>query len=300
MARKPAKPSAKTLSREELHALVWSMPMTAAAAEVGLSPTGLAKICDRMLIPYPTRGHWTKPAAEQPAPTPLPPAPALDQAVTIAGERAASRRARTRLTPEAREAQMLDAARRIVAEEGAAAASMKRVAREIGVSETLAFTYFKSRAALLAAVARRELAEMEAIRRANIARGDTRRSQIALSTSAYLEQIELRGSVLHVLLAAPEVRALLRPEHRAQQKRGGDRTAETFADRYGVSRDVAHASTQALTATSRRAGHLLAKGRLSRAATQRLLMTMMERANRDIVAAAKPPRAARPSARAKS
>jgi len=300
MARKPAKPAAKTLSREELHAIVWSMPMTTAAERVGLSPTGLAKICDRMLIPYPTRGHWTKTAHEQAAPAPLPPAPALDQAVTITGERAASRRARTRLAPEAREAQMLDAARRIVAEEGAAAASMKRVAREIGVSETLAFTYFKSRAALLAAVARRELAEMEAIRRANIARGDTRRSQIALSTSAYLEQIELRGSVMHVLLAAPEVRALLRPEHRAAQQAGGERTAQTFADRYGVAPDIARAATQALTAASRRAGHLLAKKRLPRADTERLLMMMMERANRDLVAAAKPARAARPSARAKN
>jgi AcrR family transcriptional regulator len=275
----------KTLSRRELYDLVWAKPMTAAAQQVGLSPNGLAKICDRMLIPYPTRGHWTKAREEQPPRPALPKAAKLDQDVTIAADRAASRRVRTRLSPDARREQMLDAAMRLVADEGMGAASMKRVAREIGVSEALAFTYFNSRAAMLAELARRELAAIEQFRRDRAAGAESRRSRVELATAAYLEQIEARGSVLHVLLAAPEVRALLRPERRSSQRQRGAITASAFSQQYGVPSDLAYGATQALTAASRRAGHVLATKRVSRTAAERLVMAMINRSNRDLVAA---------------
>jgi AcrR family transcriptional regulator len=280
---KSRKSNAKTISRKALHYLVWSMPMTAAAEQLGLSSNGLAKICDRMLIPYPTRGHWAKQPAEQEPPAPLPAAPDLDQDVVIADRRASSRRERTRLAPEARREQILDTAMKLVVAEGIAAASMKRVAREIGISETLAFTYFSSRAVMLAELARRELGEMERIRRARAAGAESRRSQVALSTSAYLEQIEARGSVLHALLAAPEVRALLRPERRSSKERGAALTASNLTARYGVAPDFARGATRALTAASRRAGHMLAMKRLSRPAAERLVMAIIDRANRDLV-----------------
>ena len=274
----------KSLSRKALHRLVWSKPMSQAAESLGLSPNGLAKICDRLLIPYPTRGHWTKaPGDREPRPG-LPRAPDFAAGpVVISSERARSRRSRTRLAPEARRQQLLDTATAIVAAEGIHAATMKRIAREIGVSEALAFTYFKSRAALLAEVARRELAEMEAIRHAEIKKGETSRFRVALSTRAYLQQIEQRGSVLHVLLAAPEVRALLRPERRSTQAQRGASVAATLTSRYGVDPDLAHGATQALTAASRRAGRLLAMKRVSREAAERLTLSMIERANRDLV-----------------
>lgn len=52
-----------TVSREELHRQVWEIPMCRLAAEYGLSGNGLAKICDRLKIPYPPRGWWAKKAA---------------------------------------------------------------------------------------------------------------------------------------------------------------------------------------------------------------------------------------------
>ena len=296
-----AKRKAKKLTRKDLYKLVWSAPMSAAAETMGLSPNGLAKICDRLLIPHPTRGHWTKTRADQADRPPLPPVPTLDQDVTIAATPSSSRRARTRLTPEARRDQMLDAAARLVVEEGMGAASMKRIAREIGVSEALAFSYFNSRAALLVDLARRELVKMSEAQRAAVARGEGGRSRVALSTTTYLEQIEARGSVLHVLLGAPEVRAMLRPERVSAQRQRG---AGALNTRYGVTADLAYGATQALTAASRRAGHLLALKRVSREAAERLVMAMVERSNRDLVADAAPvkptsPRRSR-AARAKS
>jgi hypothetical protein len=50
----------RSMSREELYHLVWSTPMQKLAATYGLSDKGLAKTCNRHLIPVPPRGYWAK------------------------------------------------------------------------------------------------------------------------------------------------------------------------------------------------------------------------------------------------
>ncbi len=57
-ARKPA-----TLTREELYAQVWTTPISHLAFQYGVSGNGLAKICGRLHVPYPPRGHWARKAA---------------------------------------------------------------------------------------------------------------------------------------------------------------------------------------------------------------------------------------------
>ena len=54
-----------TVTREELHGRVWGTPMALLAREYGLSDRGLAKICRRLEVPYPSRGHWQRLAAGQ-------------------------------------------------------------------------------------------------------------------------------------------------------------------------------------------------------------------------------------------
>lgn len=55
----------RILTRRELYDLVWSKPVQTAAAELGVSGRGLAKICSRHRIPSPTRGYWARVAAGQ-------------------------------------------------------------------------------------------------------------------------------------------------------------------------------------------------------------------------------------------
>ncbi|WP_413710640.1 hypothetical protein [Rhizobium sp. Rhizsp82] len=57
----------RTMSREELHDLVWSTPMQKLAEIYGLSDRGLAKTCERYLVPVPPRGYWAKIDAGQSA-----------------------------------------------------------------------------------------------------------------------------------------------------------------------------------------------------------------------------------------
>ncbi|WP_439543308.1 hypothetical protein [Hyphomicrobium sp.] len=54
-----------TIARDELYRRVWESPMSRLAAEFGISGNGLAKICDRLKIPYPPRGYWARKEAGQ-------------------------------------------------------------------------------------------------------------------------------------------------------------------------------------------------------------------------------------------
>jgi hypothetical protein len=53
------------LTREELYNLVWQTPMQHVAAQYGITGNSLAKICDRLNVPYPYRGYWAKRAAKK-------------------------------------------------------------------------------------------------------------------------------------------------------------------------------------------------------------------------------------------
>lgn len=47
-----------SLSREQLHAMVWREPMTAVAARFGITDVALRKKCVRHSVPVPPRGFW--------------------------------------------------------------------------------------------------------------------------------------------------------------------------------------------------------------------------------------------------
>src|ERR1019366_763875 len=48
------------LTREELYELVWSKPMTAIAADFGMSSVAFGKHCITMNVPTPGRGYWQR------------------------------------------------------------------------------------------------------------------------------------------------------------------------------------------------------------------------------------------------
>lgn len=56
------------LTRRQLYELVWSKPMRAAAAEIGISNVGLKKVCVRHRVPVPPQGYWNKVHASQTPP----------------------------------------------------------------------------------------------------------------------------------------------------------------------------------------------------------------------------------------
>jgi len=62
------------LTREELFARVWSVPLVRLARQFGISDVALGRMCRRRNIPCPPPGYWAKHRAGRPPPKPpLPP-----------------------------------------------------------------------------------------------------------------------------------------------------------------------------------------------------------------------------------
>lgn len=274
-----------TLSRHDLYEQVWRRPLSAVARDLSLSSNGLSKICDRLLIPYPGRGHWAKVAAGRaPDRPPLPPPPAgVDDPVVFGAARAASRRRRTRAPTAQRVEELLDAAAALIVEAGLPALTLKSAARRIGISEAQAHNYFRQRKDLLTALARRELAAMEARRRSEIERGRDRAEKLKLSTLAYLREAAERGALIQVLTQSSEVRAALRAERAAAQQTGRNQVMGALTDSYGVPRDVARAMTTVLTAICLRAGRLVGDGKLDLATAEQMTLAIQTAGNRDLL-----------------
>lgn len=271
------------ITRRELYRRIWSTPLSTVAEELGITANGLAKICDRILVPYPTRGHWTRADAKGARPA-LPPAPAaVDETIVLTKRPALSRRVRTRLSPEARTAQLMDTATRIIERNGVHAASMKRVAREAGVSEAQAYNYFKSPQELLTAVARREIDEMNRLRIGEINKIKDPQTRITLSTLIYLREVERRGSLIQTLLNNPGVRQALRGERNTRRAASVGDISSRLEARIGVPSDIGKGVTTILTALTFRAGRLLASGKIPMEMAERLTLAMVLRANRDVM-----------------
>lgn len=63
------------IDRKSLYELVWSQPISKLAETYGYSDVGFAKLCHKLGIPLPSRGHWAKlKAGRAVTQLPLPPA----------------------------------------------------------------------------------------------------------------------------------------------------------------------------------------------------------------------------------
>jgi len=286
MEKPGPQPPPTDLTRRDLYERVWREPLSRVASELGLSATGLIKLCDRVGIPYPTRGHWAKArAGRAPDTPPLPAAPpGVSESVRVTPGRPSPRRPHERLPPEDRRARLLDAAAAIIVAEGLHGVSMKRVARDAGLTAPRAYHFFPSVDELLIALARREL---QAVRAAQAQRVDTASrpsERLRLSTVTYLREAAGRGDLLPVLQGTPAVRRGLRREQRALRAASTEVVAERFSRSHDLPPDVSKAATQVLTSLVLRAGRLLARGRLDLATAEILAADMVEAGNRRLAA----------------
>jgi AcrR family transcriptional regulator len=274
------------LTRTQLYERVWREPLSTVAADLDVSASGLAKICDRTGIPYPTRGHWAKArAGRAPPPPPLPPAPhGVAETIPIVPGRAVTRRPRARLAFEDRRAQLLDVAAEIIVREGLHALSIKRVARNAGLTAPRAYHFFPSVEDLLVELARRELQAVRAAQAAQIETATRPAARLRLSTVTYLRQVAERGVLLQTLQGAPAVRRGLRREQRALRAANTAIVADRFSRSHRVPDDVSRAATTVLTSLVLRAGRLLARGRLELPVAEALAAEIVETGNRRLAA----------------
>ena len=273
------------LSRKDLYRRVWSEPLSVVAGQLGLTGSALAKICDRLLVPYPRRGYWMKVnAGTAPARVPLPAAPEANaRQVTISKKRALSRRVRTSLDPAVRRDQLFDVAIDLIRERGLHAASLKQIAAAAGISETQVYNYFGTRENLFVEIAKREFARIELARRAGFANEQDHYSRVALGTRTYLRQIGERGALLQMLLSSPDVRARLEKERRPERAASAAAHASYLTEQFKVSPDVALACTVVLSRLCVRTGKLIADKKIPLAAAERLCLSMVLQGSRAVL-----------------
>ncbi len=241
-----------------------------------MSANGLAKLCDRLDIPRPKRSYWLLSPEERAALHPkLPPAPPGVNEEIILSERPQPRRDRTRLSLDDRRAQLLAAAAAIVVAEGPQEVTMKRLARDIGISEAQAHNCFAKRIDLLVELTRREVAQVEQSRRGAVSRGTNPLTRVVLSTINYLHDAQARGPLLQALLTVPGVREALRGERASMARAARQPVLDSMVARYGISEARARGTNAVLTAVCLRAGGLLAAGKISLATAERLCLPIV-------------------------
>lgn len=249
-----------------MYDLVWARSLVELAKDFGLSANGLAKICDRLLVPHPPRGYWSggdhTRTLQRP---PLPPPPEdCDGDVVISTRRAQSRRQRTRLPHAVRQDQVAEAASRIVVAEGLAAATFKRIARELGISEALIYNYFTDQIELFTFIARREQVLVSRMQQDAYDQNEEYLDQVRGSQSRYLDYVALHGSLFQTLLGNKGVRAALREEHLSRRAWSAAFASSNFTKALGVETYYADPATLILRAMGVRAGRVLAGEKLDR------------------------------------
>lgn len=168
-------------------------------------------------------------------------------------------RRRTRLSPQVRRDQILDAAARLILDLGLSAFGMERLARDAGISKGLLYAYFPSRDALLAALLGREQAELRDRGMSTALKATTFGEVIRRTTRLYLEQMRDRGALIAPLLDDPSVAGLMEADNRAER----DRTIRYFVRltrrEYGLSLPLAISAVDLLMAVTGRAGQRVAE-----------------------------------------
>jgi len=265
------------LTREQLFRQIWSEPIGTVAAQFGLTGNGLAKICDRLNIPRPPRSHWTRNPKDRDLPPPLPEPPVgLSETVAIGRRQARqSPGVRTRMDAETRRRQLLEASAEIILAEGVSALTVRRLAQQVGISETQVNNCLGGRTDLLVALARQEIARQETGRTAWVSRSADRHTKIVLSTIGYLHEAAERGPLLRILLRVPEVKAALRDEKIAAARSARRPIIQHLTETGRIDVETARASTAALAAVSLKAGGIVAARRAPFAMVEQLCLSIV-------------------------
>lgn len=115
------------------------------------------------------------------------------------------KKVRSRLSPEARTAEILDYTADIVAQEGVAAVSVEKIGKAAGISKSAVYSYFPSTRDLLQALYTRELKALRRRQSEAAERADTLEQMVRFVTHAYLTYIQEKGLLIYRLQSEPSV-----------------------------------------------------------------------------------------------
>lgn len=148
---------------------------------------------------------------------------------------AAATSKRTRLSPEARRAQLLDTARTIILADGLQAFTMEALARAAGVSSPLVYNYFSGRVALLGELLLREYRRFAAQIAQQVEAASSFEEVVRVFVASNFDH-HAPGNVLPVLLSQPDLAKALRGRERRASRRTATFLIDRISDRYPLTR----------------------------------------------------------------
>ncbi|CAA9547096.1 MAG: hypothetical protein AVDCRST_MAG79-2397, partial [uncultured Thermoleophilia bacterium] len=168
---------------------------------------------------------------------------------------------RTRLSPEVRRDQLLDAAATVIADEGTQAMTMERVAVRGGVSKALVYRYFGTRSALLVELYERESDTQPLANRIRGAR--TFEDRLRAITAPYFDAVERSGLLFHRLVGEKSIEEDVE-SFRRQTRASVLRFWVTQLRTEGLDREQATAFATMFQAAVEAAGGLVARREVGR------------------------------------
>ena len=175
-------------------------------------------------------------------------------------------RSRTRLSPDARRAQLLDTAKEMVICSGLQAFTMEGLAREAGVSAPLVYNYFDGRPQLLQELLVREYHRFveettEALRDA-----ESFEDIVRISVASNFDH-HAPGNILPLLQSQPEIASAISSDQQRIGRRNAKFLVQSAAERYHLTTAEAQLAVSMSSGASIAAAELAANANLDRTET---------------------------------
>ena len=181
-------------------------------------------------------------------------------------------RSRTRLSPDARRAQLLDTAKAMVISDGLSAFTMEGLAREAGVSAPLVYNYFDGRPQLLQALLSREFNRFIEETTEALADANSFEDIVRIYVTSNFDH-HAPGNILPLLQSQPEIVSAIRSEQRRVSRRNARFLVTAAAERYHLTTEQAQLAVSMSSGASIAAAELAANARLDRAETIELAVS---------------------------
>jgi AcrR family transcriptional regulator len=172
-------------------------------------------------------------------------------------------RPRTRLSPDARRAQLLDTAKDMVIADGLQAFTMEGLAREAGVSAPLVYNYFDGRPQLLQALLAREYERFVAETTEALREAESFEDIVRISVTSNFDH-HAPGNILPLLQSQPEIASAIRAEQQRIGRRNAKFLVQAAAEQYHLTTAQAQLAVSMSSGASIAAAELAANSKLDR------------------------------------
>ncbi|MBM0104873.1 TetR/AcrR family transcriptional regulator [Steroidobacter sp. S1-65] len=162
-----------------------------------------------------------------------------------------------RLAPEVRRAQMLDAAAKMIVEQGYLPLPVEELARQVGASKGLIYAYFPSQYDLFNALLEREIHSLSLGGLDTASQVQDLEQAAVLCAMLYFEHVARSGPLLNILMTDLYMAGHLSPQVRRSCEQIAERLTRLAASQLPCSREEIHAAIEMMTAIPDEAGRLV-------------------------------------------